>query len=340
MVKKVRPADSSHSLRGSTATPALVMRQTAIATAELEQQTKTLEEAWARLAHTSEALERSAKSLDGGMQESRHKLPAGDVPASSDDADALFNHRDIRAPSSSPPPPASVQRQPHPSHSSYSPPSIPPPPRLTFMTMPYGQSIAAPAAPAAAVKPNQLQDFVYPLGQNTYQHPVDPALRVSPSLPIRFPASSLARGEKDHAGFYAPEHDSEGPSLFEKYEEEVQRGSGYPNNSIKAESLDEPMNTSLPKYPWHELDNFLTKYGAKYPETSRSRVEGNGKSLITKGLSEELREKVDNTLKSPEAYTQPFCDFLTENPTVWHAVSYFEGKLQKAGFQKVCSRPS
>lgn len=41
--------------------------------------------------------------------------------------------------------------------------------------------------------------------------------------------------------------------------------------------------------------------------------------------------------KGPEAYTQPFCDFLTENPTVFHAVSHFEKKLEKAGFVKVCS---
>jgi len=53
-------------------------------------------------------------------------------------------------------------------------------------------------------------------------------------------------------------------------------------------------------------------------------------SLITKGLG------ADNTLKVPEAYTQPFCDFLTENPTVFHAVDYFERKLGKAGFTKVC----
>ena len=47
--------------------------------------------------------------------------------------------------------------------------------------------------------------------------------------------------------------------------------------------------------------------------------------------------KEQNTLKSPEAYTRPFCDFLTENPTVWHAVQYFEKKLDAAGFKKVLS---
>ena len=63
-----------------------------------------------------------------------------------------------------------------------------------------------------------------------------------------------------------------------------------------------------------------------------------GTSLITKGLEKQEREL--NALKSPEAYTQPFCDFLTENPTVWHAVQYFEKKLDAAGFKKVCLPPT
>lgn len=57
------------------------------------------------------------------------------------------------------------------------------------------------------------------------------------------------------------------------------------------------------------------------------------KSLITKGLARE-----ENALKGPEAYTKPFCDFMTENPTVFHAVDHFEKKLGKAGFKKVCSQ--
>jgi hypothetical protein len=43
----------------------------------------------------------------------------------------------------------------------------------------------------------------------------------------------------------------------------------------------------------------------------------------------------ENLLKAAEDYTEPFCNFLTNNPTVWHAVDYFEKKLQKAGFKKV-----
>jgi aminopeptidase I len=71
----------------------------------------------------------------------------------------------------------------------------------------------------------------------------------------------------------------------------------------------------------------------KYNEALLEQHQKPKRSLITKGL---VRE--GNALKSPEAYTQPFCDFLTENPTVWHAVDYFEKKLEKAGFRKVGSR--
>lgn len=41
----------------------------------------------------------------------------------------------------------------------------------------------------------------------------------------------------------------------------------------------------------------------------------------------------------PEAYTKPFTDFLQENPTVFHTVDYFEKKLGKLGFKKVCRTP-
>ncbi|KAG4442037.1 hypothetical protein IFR05_002505 [Cadophora sp. M221] len=57
------------------------------------------------------------------------------------------------------------------------------------------------------------------------------------------------------------------------------------------------------------------------------------RSLISNGLKLE-----GSTLKSPEAYCQPFCDFLTENPTVFHAVDYFGTKLEKAGFKKLSER--
>lgn len=49
--------------------------------------------------------------------------------------------------------------------------------------------------------------------------------------------------------------------------------------------------------------------------------------------------KLENKLEEPERYAQPFVDFMTSNPTVWHAIHYWEKKLEKAGFAKVSSFP-
>ncbi|KAG6250407.1 hypothetical protein E4U23_001458 [Claviceps purpurea] len=40
----------------------------------------------------------------------------------------------------------------------------------------------------------------------------------------------------------------------------------------------------------------------------------------------------------PEAFTKPFCDFLRENPTVFHAVDYFQTKLNDCGFEEISPR--
>lgn len=37
----------------------------------------------------------------------------------------------------------------------------------------------------------------------------------------------------------------------------------------------------------------------------------------------------------PEEFTKPFCDFLTENPTIFHTVDHFRGKLGDAGYKEV-----
>ena len=39
--------------------------------------------------------------------------------------------------------------------------------------------------------------------------------------------------------------------------------------------------------------------------------------------------------EKPEAFTKPFCDFLQENPTIFHAVDYFKTKLAHAGYKEV-----
>lgn len=62
------------------------------------------------------------------------------------------------------------------------------------------------------------------------------------------------------------------------------------------------------------------------------------RSAPTKEPEEENKEEPElKCLAKPvEEYTQPFCEFLTENPTVFHAVDYFKRKLEANGFTEVC----
>lgn len=42
----------------------------------------------------------------------------------------------------------------------------------------------------------------------------------------------------------------------------------------------------------------------------------------------------------PEAFTKPFCNFLYENPTIFHTVDYFKSKLDQLGFKEVSKQQS
>lgn len=56
----------------------------------------------------------------------------------------------------------------------------------------------------------------------------------------------------------------------------------------------------------------------------------------TKSLLSEARAAPDSSIYrtsfTPETFTKPFCQFLTENPTIFHAVDYFKEKLGDVGF--------
>jgi len=58
--------------------------------------------------------------------------------------------------------------------------------------------------------------------------------------------------------------------------------------------------------------------------------------------NEAVTDAPDNTIDAmdlrPEAFTKPYCNFMTENPTVFHAVGYFKEKLLKAGYEEVRRR--
>ncbi|KAK5662973.1 hypothetical protein OQA88_6385 [Cercophora sp. LCS_1] len=60
----------------------------------------------------------------------------------------------------------------------------------------------------------------------------------------------------------------------------------------------------------------------------------------TPSVTDAPETKIDAKDLRPEDFTKPYCDFMTENPTVFHAVGYFKEKLVKAGYQELLSRDS
>ncbi|KXX76547.1 Vacuolar aminopeptidase 1 [Madurella mycetomatis] len=56
------------------------------------------------------------------------------------------------------------------------------------------------------------------------------------------------------------------------------------------------------------------------------------------GPVETVDNKADAKDLRPEAFTKPYCEFMTGNPTVFHAVDYFKEKLLKAGYKALSSR--
>jgi aminopeptidase I len=56
--------------------------------------------------------------------------------------------------------------------------------------------------------------------------------------------------------------------------------------------------------------------------------------------AEVIDNKMDAKDLKPEAFTKAYLEFMTENPTVFHAVDYFKEKLLKAGYKEVGVRIS
>lgn len=76
------------------------------------------------------------------------------------------------------------------------------------------------------------------------------------------------------------------------------------------------------------------------PEFLRARSSNLSLRSIAMEQSMTMRaEVVDNKVDAkdlrPEAFTKPYLDFMTENPTVFHAVDYFKEKLLKSGYKEV-----
>lgn len=72
------------------------------------------------------------------------------------------------------------------------------------------------------------------------------------------------------------------------------------------------------------------------------RARSSNLSLRSLAVEQSMAARIDSNVDAkdlkPEAFTKPYCDFMTENPTVFHAVGYFKEKLVKAGYTEVSGR--
>ncbi|KAJ8604378.1 hypothetical protein MRB53_041822 [Persea americana] len=53
-----------------------------------------------------------------------------------------------------------------------------------------------------------------------------------------------------------------------------------------------------------------------------------------------VQEAARRSKPDPATFAQPFCDFLSQNPTVYHAVATLARDLESAGFKKLSERDS
>jgi hypothetical protein len=62
--------------------------------------------------------------------------------------------------------------------------------------------------------------------------------------------------------------------------------------------------------------------------------------LFAQAMQQKINEDMVVESKEPLDYAQPFCDFLTNNPTVFHACDFFAQKLKDAGYTEVSFQES
>jgi hypothetical protein len=158
---------------------------------------------------------------------------------------------------------------------------------------------------------------IHRIGKTTgpERHPRQPSPSAMSSMPVEFPSFPLDMMEVPHPELNVQWDDVHSKSLFEKFTEDYSR---RPLLGV--------------------LNDEETRRIQIYQESQKLREELEAGILLVDQAERRKTEKKAFELfllKSPKEYTQPFCEFLTENPTVFHAVDYFEKKLEKAGFKKV-----
>jgi aminopeptidase I len=131
-----------------------------------------------------------------------------------------------------------------------------------------------------------------------------------------------------------------------------QSGTNHATDSSRAlrEPPTSPSQATLPSF--REIRGILDTLGRKNDDESPRREKSPYKhvsfvpsepesilsSLPSVPVHNPAVSKNKTTKEIASAYTTPFCDFLTENPTIFHTVAVFAEELRDAGYKKLSER--
>ncbi|KAJ4306437.1 vacuolar aminopeptidase 1 [Collariella sp. IMI 366227] len=98
--------------------------------------------------------------------------------------------------------------------------------------------------------------------------------------------------------------------------------------------------TLVQRRGWDKLPSDALRQMMAYPPSKKWTLVCQDLMTGTAGAA----NHTDNTAHAkdlkPEDFTKPYLEFMTENPTVFHAVDYFKENLVKSGYEELSSRNS
>lgn len=93
-----------------------------------------------------------------------------------------------------------------------------------------------------------------------------------------------------------------------------------------------------PHLDFEEIGKILASRWMNLSEAQRAPYEA--QALGIRSRHHDDRQAQSAASIKPEEFTKPFCEFLTENPTIFHSVDYFKKKLENVGYKEVSRGPS
>lgn len=93
--------------------------------------------------------------------------------------------------------------------------------------------------------------------------------------------------------------------------------------------------TLVQRRGWDKLPSDALRQMMAYPPSKKWMLVCQDLMTGTAGAANPTNNTAHAKDLKPEDFTKPYLEFMTENPTVFHAVDYFKEKLAKSGYEEV-----